>query len=120
MQTVVEGVLPERLGPVGQVVTAPDVVDQQVEPPVLLGAHLLDESLDIGGDRVIGPDRDAAPARRGHPLGRLFDRLGPIDLGPDLPRAPAAAVDRRSRCAELDRDGAAGATGGTGDDRDLS
>ena len=56
--------LPERCPPLGEVVAAPDVVDQDVEPPGLL-LDAGEELLDLIGLQVIGLDRNAPAARGG-------------------------------------------------------
>ena len=74
-----EVVLPERRVPLEQPLAAPDVVDEQVEAPVL-GVDPLHERLDGGRLEMVDRDRDPEAARGGHELGGLLDRLGPAVL----------------------------------------
>ena len=76
-QPVVEVVLPHRLVPLEQLLAAPDVVDQHVEP-ALLGVDALDQRPHLLGHEVVDPHGDAPAARRGDQLGGLLDRLRPV------------------------------------------
>ena len=75
---------------------------------------------DLLGLEVVDRDRDPLPARRGHQLRGLLDRLGAVDLRAPLARAAAGRVDRRARLAERDRDAAPAAAGRARDQRDLA
>ena len=118
-QPGVEVVLPHRRVPLEQVLGAPDVVHEHVEAAVL-GVDPLDQAADLPGLQVVDRDGDSLAARRGHELGGLLDRLGPVDLGAAPARAAAGRVDRRPRLAERDGDAAAGAPRRPGDQRDLA
>ena len=52
---------------------APDVVDERVEPALLL-TDAGEEPFDLGLDGVVGPHCEAAAPRRRHQLRRLLDR----------------------------------------------
>ena len=62
-QAVLEIVLPDRLVPLEQLLAAPDVVDQDVEP-ALLGADALDQRFDLVGHQMIDRNGDALAAGR--------------------------------------------------------
>ena len=116
-EPVVEVVLPHRRVPLEQVLGAPDVVDEHVEA-VVVGVDPLDQAADLLGLEVVDRHRDALAARRRHHLGRLLDRLRPVDLGPALAGAAAGRVDGGARLPEGDRDAAAAAARRAGDQRD--
>jgi hypothetical protein len=60
-QAVFEIVVPDRLVPFEEVLAAPDVVDENVEPRLFM-ADALDEPLDRGCVEMIDLDRDAFAA----------------------------------------------------------
>ena len=69
-------VLPEGGVPPDEVVAAPDVVDQDVEPAALLALDPGAQGVDLGGVEVVAADRHPAPPGRVHEGGGLLDRLG--------------------------------------------
>ena len=79
-QAVLQIVLPDRLVPLEELLAAPDVVDQNVEPP-LLGPDALDQRPHLGGNQMVDPDRDALAAGFRDQLGRLLDGLRPGVFG---------------------------------------
>ena len=113
-QPVVEVVLPDRRVPLEQVLAAPDVVDEHVEPSLL-------------ARRCAPPaPRPASRSRGGRPgtampgppaavdeLGGLLDRLGRSYSERRSRVLRPVHVDRRARLAEPDRDAAARAAGGS-------
>ena len=117
VQAVAEVVLPHRRVPVEELLAAPDVVDEHVEP-ALLAVDALDERLDLVGLEVVGRHGDAGAAGLRDQLGGLLDRLGAVVLGAGGARAAAGAVDGGAGLAERDGDAAAGAAGGAGDEGD--
>ena len=116
-QAVGEVVLPDRRVPLEELLAAPDVVDEHVEPALLVvdAAH---ERLDLGGLEVVGRDGDALASGGGDELRRLLDRLRAVVLRAGGARAAAGAVDGGAGLAERDGDAAAGAAGRAGDERD--
>jgi hypothetical protein len=102
VQPVVQVVLPHRRVPLVQRLAAPHVVDQHVEPP-LLAVDPLGQRLDLGRIQVVHPHRDAGAAGPRDQLGRLLDRLGPVQLRATLTRRSAGAVHGRADRAQLDR-----------------
>ena len=107
-QAGVEVVLPHRRVPLGQLLAAPDVVDQHVQA-ALLGVDALHERLDLGRIEVVDRDGDPLAAGGADELGGLLDRLRPVVLRPPLAGAAAGAVDGRAGLAQRDRGAAAGA-----------
>ena len=99
-QAVVEIMLPDGLVPFLELLAAPDVVDQDVEP-TLLGADALDQPADIVGDQMIDLDRDAAgrlPPRPAPPSPRWF-RAGRIRIAGRAWCARSRRPSRRRRPA---------------------
>jgi hypothetical protein len=101
-QPAVEVVLPHRRVPLGELLAAPDVVDEHVQP-ALLGLDAPHERLDQGRLQMVNLDRDSLPAGAIHELGGLLDRLGPVVLRAPLPRRAPRAVDRRACLAQRHR-----------------
>jgi hypothetical protein len=114
----VEIVLPELGVPPGEVVAAPDVVDEDVEAS-LVGLDARYERLHLRRVEVVADDRHSLPSSLAGASGRAFDRLGPTHLRWTVLAAAARGVDGRPGGGQLDREGATGTTGGTGDERDL-
>src|SRR5688572_16878023 len=106
-----EIVLPDRRVPVGgtalELLPAPDVVDEQVDP-VVVSTKALREALDLRWVEVIDLDGDPAPTRAGDELRRFFDGFWAIVVGAAASRAAAAprAVDDGTGLAECHRDAA--------------
>ena len=116
-QAVVEVVLPERRVELEQLLAAPDVVDEQVEPAVV-GVDPLDERGDLRRVEVVDRDGDPLAAGRGDQLRGLLDRLRAV-VPPSAARGCCGRCSRRcARLAERDRDAAPGAAGRAGDERD--
>jgi hypothetical protein len=59
-QTVLEIVLPDGLVPFLEILSAPHVIDEDVEM-TLLGANAIDQLCDLVSDEVIDPNGDAVP-----------------------------------------------------------
>ena len=101
--------------PGGEVVAAPDVVDQDIQASALgfdtryLGLHL--RRLE-----VIAGDRDGLPSGLGGPSGGALDGLGPIDLGSMVLAATSGGVDDRPGGSQLDREGTTRTASRTGDE----
>jgi hypothetical protein len=89
--------------PGGQRVTAPDVVDQYVQPALLV-VDPPHQVVDLLGDQVVDRHGDAGAAGRGDQLGGLLDGLRPVDLRPVPAGAAACGVHRGPGRAELYRD----------------
>ena len=106
-QASVEIVLPQLGVPAGEVIAAPDVVDEDVEAS-LLGLDARHQPLHLRRVEVVADDGDGRPSGLGGPSGRLFDRLGPIDLRSTVLAAAPGGVDERPGGGQLDREGAAG------------
>ena len=119
VKSVGEVVLPDRRVPLEQPLAAPDVVDEHVEPALLL-LDALDQRRDLLGHEVVGRDGDAAAAGLGDELGGLLDRLRAVVLRAGGARAAAGAVDGGAGLAERDGDPAPGAAGRAGDEGDLA
>ncbi|GAA3066719.1 hypothetical protein GCM10020000_58630 [Streptomyces olivoverticillatus] len=111
--------LPGLLVELQQVVAAPHVVDQHVEPP-LLPLDAPDELLDLLGHQVVGGHRDAGAARRRDQLRRLLDGLRPADLAAPLARRAPGRVHHGPGLAERHRHGPARSPRGARDQRDLA
>ena len=90
-QAVVEVVLPDRLVPLEQVLGAPDVVDEHVEP-ALLGVDALDQARPPAPGRG-GRPRPRCPRRRPRSRARRSPRSSPGGR----PRSAARACCGRSR-----------------------
>ena len=118
-EPVREVVLPDRLVPLEEPLAAPDVVDEDVEPPAL-GADAGDERRDLVRHQMVDAHRHplaAEPRSTSAAVSSIVSRAA-------VARAPAAAaaaghIDRRPGGAELDRDPAPGPAGGARDERHL-
>src|SRR5215469_7588306 len=62
---------PEWLAPFGELVAAPDVVDQDVET-IEIAIDAIEQSAHFIGNRMVDANRDADAAGRGHQLGRFY------------------------------------------------
>lgn len=119
-QAVLEWLLPQRLVPHRQRISTPDVVDQDVEPAVLLGVdprHQLADPIDV---QVVGGHRDAVTAGGGDQFGGLLDGLGAVHRRSRGRRAASGDVHGRPGRTELDGYPPAPATGGSAHEGDLS
>gem|GEM_PF-395274 len=112
--------LPERDVPLRQRVTAPDVVDQHVEPAVLLAADPLHQGGDLGLIGVVDAHGDASPAGLGDQFGSFVDRLRSPHRGGVLAGAAPGGVNGRAGGAELDGNAAPGAPRCARHQRDLA
>jgi hypothetical protein len=101
------------------VLTAPDVVHQDVEASGL-DVDPFDAGLDLRQVEMVGGNGDALPARLGDELGGLLDRLRAPVLGLTLPRGSPRAVDGCAGRAQFDGDPTAGAASGAGDQGNLA
>src|SRR5690606_33117234 len=117
-EPLVEVVLPQLRVPVDHHLAAPDVIDEDVEPPVL-AVDALDQRADLLAFEVIDLDRDPGTARGVDELRGLLDRLWPVVLTAALPRRASRRVDRRAGLAQRDRDAAPTAARRSRDERDL-
>jgi hypothetical protein len=119
VQAVVERVLPHLLVPAEQLLAAPDVVHQAIQPA---GRTLdpVDQRPDLVVLQMVDRHRDARAAGRRDHLGGLLDGLRPVDLRALRPGAPPGGVHRGARGAELHRDLPSGAAGRAGHQGDLS
>ncbi len=115
-QAVGEGRLPALLpedGPDEEVFAAPQVVDEDVEPP-LFPVDPPGEGAYLVLVEVVGGHRDAGAAGLGDQLGGLLDGFArPADLAGAGPGGAAGDVHGRPGPAELDGLGTAGAAGGS-------
>ncbi len=111
--------LPGKLPPRGQGVTSPNIVDENVQPPVLLPPDPLEQSPDLFRSGVVDPDGDATPAPFGDKTRSLLDRLLSPQSGRMTLDAAAGAIDRRSALAERDGDAATGPSRGPRHESDL-
>ena len=102
-QAVGEVVLPDRGVPLGELLAAPDVVDQYVQP-ARLGPDALHQPLHLLRHQVVDPQRDAPPAGRGDQVRRLLDRLRAGVLGLLRARRPPGDVDGGPGRAQLHGD----------------
>src|SRR5262249_38260910 len=118
-QSFVERKLPEGLSPLRERIAAPDVVDEDVEPP-FIAPYALEQGRDFLLAGVIDAHRDPAATVRSDHLRRLIDGLGAPRSGPRAARAATGAVHGRTGLAEHARDATTGTAGGAGDDGDLS
>src|SRR5918995_6943892 len=111
--------LPDRYVPLRQQLTAPDVVDQHVEPAVL-GVDSGRERLHLPGLQMIDLDRNTLPAGRGDRLGRLFNGFRTVVLRSLCSGRTPGAVDRGTGGPELDGDAPPCAARGSGHQRNLA
>ena len=118
-QPALQVVLPQWSVPLGVPVAAEDVVDEDVEPTVLL-VDPFDERGDLVGGEMIDAQRGAVSARGLHEVAGVLDGLGPVDLRAALSAAAAAGcVDVGTGAGQLDRDRPPTAARRTGDECDL-
>jgi hypothetical protein len=99
-------------------VAAPGVVDEQIEPPLLV-ADAVEERLDLRVLGVVAADRYADAAAGGQLLGGVVDRAGASKRRRLAADAATADVDRRPLLAENEGDALAAATARAGDERNL-
>jgi hypothetical protein len=112
--------LPERrLEVERELVAAPRVVDEQVEPAVVV-ADPLEQRLDLRVVRVVAANGDACAAARGQLLRGVVDRAGTVERGRLAANGAAGDIDDRAFLAEDERDPLSAAAARTGDERDGS
>ena len=99
-QPVRQVVLPHRRVPLLEVLAAPDVVDEDVEP-ALVGADPIDELRHVAGNEMIESHRDASAAGRADERRGFFDGLGAVVLGASIARAPPRHIHDRARRPEF-------------------
>jgi hypothetical protein len=108
--------LPYRLVPLLEVLAAPDVVDEYVQPP-LLGADARHEIAHLVRDEVINAERKSATAQRRDQRGGFFDGLGPTIFRPLLARRSSRDVHRRTSRSQFRRDAPSRSSCSAGDER---
>src|SRR5699024_9770833 len=108
--------LPERCAPL-DVGFSPDVVDEDVETTVV-GFDLADHLGDLGRIEVITDVGFGLAAFVGDEGGGVFDRLCASVVGGTPVGRSAGAVDVGAGACEVTGDGAAGSSGGPGDEGD--
>lgn len=114
-----ERLLPERHArqrPVHVLVPAPHVVDEEIEPAVLV-ADATEERLDVGVNGVVAAHGDAAPAKLGDLTRRSIDRPGKLVGRRAAVDASSRDVDRGAGDTQFTGDAATGAAAGAGDER---
>ena len=74
-QPILQIVLPDRLVPLEQVLAAPDVIDQDVEPSAFR-PNSGDQRLDLARDQMIDANRNPFAAEFGDQRRGFLDRLG--------------------------------------------
>ena len=101
--------------------SAPDVVDQDVDAPISV-AEAVGETAELLRLEVVDLDRDADAAELGHELCGLLDRLWPVVVGGGVAVDAAAtgADDRRAGFRKAEGDAATGSPGRSGDNGDFS
>ncbi len=112
------GLLPELGAVVEILVATPDIVDQDVEPALLLGDPR-EQRLDLRVVAVVAAHGDALAGQLADLIGGLVDRAGQRHGGLALLDGPAGDIDRRAGLAQPERDASANAAAGPGDQRDL-
>jgi len=110
---------PELGAPVHHRVAAPDVVDQDVEPPTL-GFDARDQRGDLVLAGMIHAHCHALAAPRLDHRGGLLDRLRPGHGRGLIPGRPPRAIDHRARRPQHGRDAPARAARRAGDQRHLA
>src|SRR5262249_60406100 len=80
-------------------VTAPGVVDQQIELALLL-SHAGEEILHIRIELVVAADSDAETPARRHSLGRLVNRAGQVFRSRRAAHTPPGDVDDPAPCTK--------------------
>lgn len=96
VQPLRQVVLPHRAVPLDQTIGTPDVVDQDVEAP-LLGPDAGDECRDLVRHQMVDANRDADAAGGLDQFRRLLDRLGPGALGRAVAGGAPGDIDRGAR-----------------------
>ena len=113
-------IAPPAKGRVGRdLVAAPGVVDEQVEPP-LLSADSVEERLDLRIVGVVTADGDAGAAAHGQLFGGLVDRARTSQRRRLTADAATGDVDDCSARAQHERDALAAAAARSCDERDFS
>ncbi|MCY1307878.1 hypothetical protein D9M70_578440 [compost metagenome] len=118
-QAVLEIVLPDGLLPLEQVFSAPDVVDEDIEPP-LFTADARDQRCDFGRLEMIDLNGNTLAAEAGDDVGRFLDRFGPFVFGLLLTCGAAGHVDGGAGGAEFHSDAAPAAPCRAGNQSDFS
>src|SRR5690606_3368024 len=101
---------PDGHVPPEQVLAAPDVVDEDVEPALFV-VDALDQRAHLRGIEVVGGHRDAGAAGLGDEVGGVLDGLGAVVLGAAGAGGAAGHVDGRAGGAQFHGDAASGAPG---------
>ena len=118
---LMERLLPERherkRAAIAVLVTAPHVVDEDIEPP-MIRADPAKERLDVRIIGVVAPDGDAATAAVRHVAGGLVDRARHIVRGRCAVDASTAEIHGRAGGAQLEGDAASRAAARSSDQRD--
>ncbi|GHI43902.1 hypothetical protein ScoT_00760 [Streptomyces albidoflavus] len=95
--------------------TAPQVVDEDVQPP-LLALDTCDQGAHLFLFEVVGGDREADATGGRHQIAGLLDGFrGPADLAGSRTSGAAGYVDRGTEPSELGGQRATGAACGPGD-----
>jgi hypothetical protein len=112
--------LPERdVAGDANLVTAPGVVDEDVEPS-LLSADAREQSFHLSVIEVVAADRHADSAARADLVSGLFDHAGPVERRRFPANAAAGDVHGRALLAEDDCNSPAAAAARAGYDGRLS
>ena len=110
--------LPERgLVVERELVAAPRVVDEQVEPAVV-SLDPLEEPLYLSVLRVVASDRDPGAAALRHLVGGVVDGAGPVEGRRLAADAPPSDVDGGALLAKHERDPLPATAASPGDERD--
>jgi hypothetical protein len=110
----------EKTDRLDSLVTAPRIVDQEVDPS-LLAPYLFEDRLDFGVHGGVRADRDPDAAPLGYQFGRTLDgQLGKIRSGRRAADAAPGHVHGGTRLAECERDAASSASARPGNHGDLA
>src|SRR5262249_50468618 len=102
-QAVAKVMLPDGLVPFEEPLSAPYVVDEDIET-ALLCPDAVDQSLDLVRDEMIDPDGYALPAGCRDQFGRFLDGFGAGVFGLMIARRSTGHVDRCTGGAQLHGD----------------
>src|SRR5258708_13870300 len=120
-QAVLKVDRPERFAEFGECVTAPDIVDQNVES-LMATFDAGNQLFHLSRLGMIHPDGDAAATGGGHQLRGFFNGFSTARsrVAPKFSLAAAGAVNGCARLAQRNRDSAPGAPSPSGYQPDLS
>jgi hypothetical protein len=112
-QSVFQGVFPERHTPLGQWISTPNIIHQNVQPSVLLFSNPIKEHMDFFLHRVIHPHRDSHASPGVDHFSGFFDRFRAPHGRKVSSDTSTGDIDSRSCFAQRDGNAPAGTAGST-------